>query len=69
MYNETIQIVNELLRPDSVHQESPPPTLSTETEISLPPYNQCDAGTQVRIVPEKKSARVQTQVRTRTIGE
>ena len=59
--------MNELLETDrDHHQESPSPSASAV--ISVPTCTQHDAGTQVQIVPERKNARIQTQVRTRTIG-
>ena len=66
-FTETIlplKVVNELLQPDSVHEGSPTPSLSAAVPLRI----QHDAETQVHIVPERKNARVQTQVRTKATG-
>ena len=58
-------IVNELLQPDSVSQDSPTLNFS---QVVPPQCIQHDAETQVCINPEKKNARVQIEVRTKTTG-
>ena len=52
--------MNELLQPEDL---PPSPSVS-----ALSAGTQCDAGTQVMIFPERKNARIQTQVRTKTTG-
>ena len=55
--------MNELLQPECDQDLPPSPSVS-----AVPACTQCDAGTQVMIFPERKNARIQTQVRTKTTG-